>query len=58
MSSWNWFFAFDAGGGQQILDQFEHADDVPLGWRAVFRDEENNGGQEPLGGVIKNAFWP
>ncbi len=57
-------FALYLAGGQQILHQLEHADDmaavhlfpIHLGGRQIFGYQQNDGGQKPLGGIIEKLI--
>ena len=57
-------FPLSLAGGQQILHQFEHADDVPsfprvlFCWRQVLRQQKDDSGKQALRRVIKKCVLP
>lgn len=45
-------------GGHQLLDDFEHGHDVPLGWGTELRHQKDGGCEQALGGVVEELVLP
>ena len=49
-------FSFDAGGCQQILNQFEHTDDMPLLGLGKFSNQKDRRSQQSFRRVIEERI--